>query len=295
VTVTTTDNSGSSGSVTFSWTVTTAASSGPSGLVRLDLAGKCLHDIGNKSANGTKADIWTCSTSSSAQQWTHAQDGTLRIHSKCLVAPSAATSGTPVVLATCTGAPMQQWQPAAPRSVNPGAGPVPLTLANPVTGMCLADPGASTANGTVVTVSTCDGAADQAWTLPAGPVASGVPGKCLDDAGAKTGNGNKIDIYTCNGTSAQRWTAEPDGTFRVLGKCLDVHGGGTASGTPVDLYGCNGTGAQQWQVTQSAAGAVLVNPQSGLCLADPGSSTANGTAIQIASCSPLPGQEWRIQ
>ncbi len=296
VTVTATDNAGNAGSVMFGWTVTTAASSGPAGLVRLDLAGKCLNDVGNKSANGTKANIWTCNTSSSAQQWTYAQDGTLRIHGKCLVPPTAAaTSGTPVVLATCTGAPLQQWRLAAPRSVNPGAGPAAITLASPVTGMCLADPGASAANGTIVTVSTCDGATDQAWTLPAGPVASGIPGKCLDDAGAKSSNGNKIDIYSCNGTSAQRWTAEPDGTFRVLGKCLDVHGGGTASGTPADLYSCNGTGAQQWQVTQTAAGAVLVNPQSGLCLADPGSSAVNGTAIQIASCSQIPGQAWRVQ
>jgi GH25 family lysozyme M1 (1,4-beta-N-acetylmuramidase) len=295
VTVTATDNAGNAGSASFIWTVTVAASSGPTGTVRLDLAGKCLNDVGNKSANGTKADIWTCG-SSTAQKWTHVQDGTLRIHGKCLVVPSAAaTSGTPVVLAACTGAPLQQWQLAAPHSVNPGTGPTAVTLANPVTGMCLADPGAATANGTTVTVTTCDGAPDQAWTLPAGPVASGVPGMCLDDAGAKTGNGNKIDIYSCNGTSAQGWTAEPDGTVRVLGKCLDVQGGGTASGTPADLYSCNGTGAQQWRVTQSAAGAVLVNPQSGLCLTDPGSSAAKGTASQIASCSQIPGEEWRIQ
>jgi hypothetical protein len=48
-------------------------------------------------------------------------------------------------------------------------------------------------------------------------------------------------------------------------------------------------------VTQSAAGAVLVNPQSGLCLADPGSSAVDETAIQIAGCTQVPGQEWRIQ
>jgi GH25 family lysozyme M1 (1,4-beta-N-acetylmuramidase) len=293
-TVTATDNAGNAGSVSFTWAVTTAAGSGPAGQVRLDLAGMCLNDVGNSSADGTRADIWPCGTST-AQKWTYVQDGTLRIHGKCLVVPSAATSGTPVVLATCTGAPVQQWRLAVPRSVNPGAGPAPVTLASRVTGMCLADPGAAITNGTTVTVSTCDGAADQAWTLPAGPVASGVPGKCLDDAGAKTSNGNKIDIYTCNGTSAQQWTAEPDGTFRVLGKCLGVHGGGTASGTLADLYTCNGTGGQQWQVTQSAAGAMLVNPQSGLCLADPGSSAVNGTALQIAGCSPVPGQEWRVQ
>jgi GH25 family lysozyme M1 (1,4-beta-N-acetylmuramidase) len=295
VTVTATDNAASSGTVSFTWTVTTATSSGPTGPVRLDLAGKCLNDVGNKSANGTKADIWTCN-GSSAQNWTHVQDGTLRIHGKCLVVPSASSpSGTAVVLAPCTGGPIQKWQLADPRSVNPSAGTTPVTLANPATGMCLADPGAKTANGTTVTVSTCDGATDQAWTLPAGPVASQIPGLCLDDAGAKTSNGNKIDIYTCNGTSAQRWTAEPDGTVRVLGKCLDVHGGGTVSGTPVDLYTCNGTGAQQWQVTQSAAGAVLVNPQSGLCLADPGSSAVKGTAIQIITCTQIPGEEWRVQ
>ncbi len=294
VAVTATDSTGSSGSVSFSWTVSTA-SSGPAGTVRLDLAGKCLDDTGNNSASGTKASIWTCG-SSSAQKWAHVQDGTLRIYGKCLAPPSAtATSGTPVALATCTGAPLQQWRLAAPRSVNPGAGPAAVTLANPVTGMCLADPGAATANGTTVTVSTCDGGADQAWTLPAGPVASGVPGLCLDDAGGRTGNGNKIDIYPCGSASAQRWTAEPDGTVRVLGKCLDVRGGGTASGTPADLYSCNGTGAQQWRVTQSAAGAVLVNPQSGLCLADPGNSAGKGTAIQIATCTQIPGELWRIQ
>ena len=48
-------------------------------------------------------------------------------------------------------------------------------------------------------------------------------------------------------------------------------------------------------MTQSAAGAVLVNPQSGLCLADPGNSAVNGTAIQIASCAQVPGQGWRVQ
>ncbi|HEY6277731.1 MAG TPA: ricin-type beta-trefoil lectin domain protein [Streptosporangiaceae bacterium] len=294
VTVTATDHAGNSGSASFTWTVSTASSSGPTGAVRLDLAGKCLNDVGNKSADGTKADIWTCN-SSTAQKWTHVQDGTLRIHSKCLVVPGGATSGTPVVLASCTGGPSQQWRLVGPRSVNPGAGTTPVTLANLATGMCLADPGASTANGTTVTVSACDGATDQAWTLPAGPVTSQVPGLCLDDAGGKTSNGNKIDVYTCNGTSAQQWTAEPDGTVRVLGKCLAVHGGGTVSGTPADLYTCNGTGAQQWQATQSAAGAVLVNPQSGLCLTDPGSSGVKGTALQVITCTQIPGQEWRIQ
>jgi len=284
-----------SGSVSFTWTVTVAPGTGPAGPVRLATGGRCLNDVGNKSANGTQADIWACN-GGTAQQWTYVKDGTLRIHGKCLVPPSSSpASGAKVVLAACTGKPGQQWWLTYPRSISPSLGAIPVTLLNPASGMCLSDTGWSTANGTRVVVGSCNGFKNQAWTLPAGPVSSQIPGKCLDDSGNKTANGTKIDISSCNGTSAQQWTTGPDGTVRVHGKCLDVQQGGTASGTPVDLWSCNGTGGQQWQLVPGGGGVSLVNPQSGLCLADPGNATVNGTGLQIATCAAVTGQAWRAQ
>ena len=286
---------GASGSVSFTWTVTMAPGQGPAGPVRLATGGKCLNDVGNRSADGTQADIWTCN-GSTAQQWTYVQDGTLRIHGKCLVPPSSSpASGAKVVLASCTGAPVQQWWLAYPRSISPSLGAIPVTLLNPASGMCLSDTGWSTTNGTRVVVGSCNGFKNQAWTLPAGPLSSQIPGKCMNDSGNGTANGTKIDLWSCNGTSGQQWTTGPDGTVRVHGKCLDVQQGGTASGTPVDLWSCNGTGAQQWQLVPGGGGASLVNPQSGLCLADPGNATVNGTGLQIATCTSAAGQAWRAQ
>jgi Ricin-type beta-trefoil lectin domain/Glycosyl hydrolases family 25 len=286
---------GASGSVSFTWTVTTALSQGATGAVRLATGGKCLNDVGNKSANGTRADIWTCN-GSTAQQWTYVKDGTLRIHGKCLVPPSSSpASGAKAVLAACTGAPVQQWWLTYPRSINASLGAIPITLRNPASGMCLSDTGFSAGNGTRVVVGSCNGFKNQAWTLPAGPMSSQIPGTCMDDSGNQTANGTKIDIWSCNGGSGQQWTTEPDGTVQIHGKCLDAEHGGTASGTPVDLSTCKGTGAQQWQMVPGGGGVSLVNPQSGLCLADPGNATVNGTGLQIATCASAAGQAWRAQ
>ena len=282
---------GTSGSVSFPWTVS-LASQGPAGPVKLDLGGKCLNDVGNSAANGTRAEIWKCN-GSAAQQWTYVQDGTLRIHGKCLVPPgSSPASGAKVQLATCTGAPVQQWWLTYPRSISSSLAAIPVTLLSPATGMCLSDPGWSTKNGTRVVIGSCNGNKNQAWTPPAGPVSSRVAGLCLDDSSG-TANGTMIDVSRCDGSVAQQWTTGPDGTVRVQGKCLDVQAGGTAAGTPVNLWSCNGTGAQQWQLVPGTAGVTLVNPASGLCLSDPGNSGASGTAMEIDPCTGATGQEWR--
>jgi GH25 family lysozyme M1 (1,4-beta-N-acetylmuramidase) len=294
-TVTATDSLRASALASFTWTVSAAPGTGPTGPVKLDLGGKCLNDVGNHSANGTTASIWSCNASS-AQKWTHAPDGTLRIHGKCLVVPGASpTDGDKVALEPCTADASQQWRPAYPRTINPAAGATPVSLLNRGSGLCLADPGSSTQNGAAVMVWSCDGQPDQAWTLPSGPVASQIPGMCLDDSGSSTANGAKIDLWTCGTTTAQQWTARPDGTLRVHGKCLAVRGGATASGTLADLWSCDGSGAQQWQLIPHGGGAEVVNPQSGLCLADPGDTSAKGTAMQIITCTGSPGEGWRIQ
>jgi GH25 family lysozyme M1 (1,4-beta-N-acetylmuramidase) len=287
------DSAGRSGSVSFPWTVSAAAATGPAGPVQLDLGGQCLTAAGAGPANAAQAQILPC-TGSSAQTWTYAQDGTLRTRNSCLTIPAAA-QGAQAGLQPCAAAPGQQWQLAYPRGLNPALGGHPTTLVNPWTGMCLADPGFSRTAGTPAELWPCDGYANQSWTLPAGPVTSQLPGLCAADPGNQTVSGSKIAIWKCDGTPAQAWLAGPDGTLRVNGKCLDVANGATASGSPVDLYACNGTPAQRWNVLRSGAGATLVNPRSGLCLADPGDATANGTQLVIAACAAGdPGTSWRV-
>jgi len=266
---------------------------GAAGLVQMERHGLCLTAAGNGLASGTPAEIRACTTGSSAQTWTYAQDDTLRINNQCLTIPTAA-QGTVVELQPCASTPSQQWHLANPRGLNPAIGAHPTTLVNPWSGMCLADPGFSKINGTKVQLWPCNGYANQSWSLPAGPMVSQIPGMCLDDSGNQSANKTKIDIWECNGTPAQAWVAEPDGTMRVNGKCLDVEHGLKASGTPVDLYSCNGTQAQQWRLMPAGLGITLVNPVSGLCLSDPADATTGGTQLVIATCTAGdPGMSWR--
>jgi len=324
--VSATNSKGQSGSVSFSWNVSSAPSAGPTGQVQLDLGGECLTagsgtqptpapsgtppastaptpppassgPAGNTPAtpggSGTQAVISAC-TGNSAQSWTYAQDGTLRINNECLTIPTAA-QGAPAGLEQCASSPAQQWHLVYPRGLNPARGARPTTLLNPWSGMCLADPGFSTSNGTGVVLWPCNGYTNQSWTLPAGPVTSQIPGLCLDDSGDQTANLTKIDIALCDGSAGQAWLAEPDGTVRINGKCLDVGGGARSTGSPVDLYSCNGTGAQQWHLVTAGGGVSLVNPASGLCLSDPGDATAEGTQAVIASCAASdPGMSWQV-
>jgi GH25 family lysozyme M1 (1,4-beta-N-acetylmuramidase) len=275
---------GLAGSASFTWTVSQVFPTSTSGAVRLGLAGKCLDDTGNSSADGTKIQIWSCN-GAGAQNWSIA-GGTIQIHGRCLATAGAATaSRTKAVLAACTGATSQQWQ------VGTGA-----ALVNVGSGLCLDDPYSSTANGSALWIFACTGAPNQKWTLPAGPVLSAIAGRCLDDWNGHLTPGNKVEIWPCNGAPAQRWVVQADRTVRISGWCLDVYHGGTALGSRVDLFSCNGTAAQQWHVLAGGSAVKLQNPKSGKCLSDPNDSTAYGTGLVLGSCASTgPGTAWLIR
>jgi GH25 family lysozyme M1 (1,4-beta-N-acetylmuramidase) len=118
----------------------------PAGPVASQLPGKCLDDSGNGRTSGNPVDLFACN-GGAAQTWRARPDGTLRIHSKCLaVSRSGAVSGTPVDLRTCTGGRVQ-WRMVADRGG--------VSLVNPASGLCLADPGDARASGTRLAVLTC--------------------------------------------------------------------------------------------------------------------------------------------
>jgi GH25 family lysozyme M1 (1,4-beta-N-acetylmuramidase) len=123
-----------------SWTL-------PPGPVMSQIPGMCLDDSGDQTANNTKVDIFGCN-GTPAQAWLAELDGTVRVNGKCLdVEHGARTSGSPVDLYACNGTPAQQW-----RLVSQGGA---VTLMNTGSGLCLADPGDTTAAGTQLVIATC--------------------------------------------------------------------------------------------------------------------------------------------
>ena len=276
----------STASVTFTWTVKPAPGTGPTGPVRLDLDNTCLDDTGNSSANGNKVQIWTCN-GGAAQNWTYAEDGTLRIHGKCLDAAGYGTkAGTKLQLWSCTNRTNQMWTPAYLGQLT-GTG----------SGLCVSDPGDNVRNGTQVELGDCPGVATgesgAKWTLPAGEILSGVPGKCITDSGSGTANGTKIVLEPCANSSAQRWTLDPDGTIRIFGKCLSL--ASDASGSSATLWSCGAGHVQEWIPGPLGGLGATVTDIGGNSLESPAGETANGTQLLLGgSVDTGSGADWHV-
>jgi LmbE family N-acetylglucosaminyl deacetylase len=106
---------------------------------------------------------------------------------------------------------------------------------------------ASSANGTPVQLSQCNGTAAQEWQVMADGRILGLGGKCLDVRGGSTANGTAIQVWDCAGVVNQQWKVMSNGQLRGHGgKCLDVRGGSTADGTPIQLWDCVSTANQLW-------------------------------------------------
>jgi hypothetical protein len=113
-------------------------------------SGKCVDVNGAGTADGTKIQLWTCSTGTN-QQWT--RDGsTWRSLGKCMTATGTG-DGSAVQLATCNGGSGQNWTTGTNGS-----------LVN--AGKCLDANGGSSANGTQLIIWSCHGGTNQRWTLP---------------------------------------------------------------------------------------------------------------------------------
>jgi hypothetical protein len=291
-TVTATDGTAASGSVTFNMvTVASMATDyhAAFGPVKLALGGKCLNDTGNSAANGNPIQIFTCN-GGAAQNWEFKPDGNpggagvISINGKCLdIVHAGIANGSKIDLWPCnSGAKNQQWGLA-------GFG----LVVNPASGKCLDDTGQSTTNGTQVQIFTCTGGPNQTWTLTASPVQSGVSGKCLDDTANGTASGTRTEIWTCNGGNSQKWVLAADGTIRINGKCLDLATGFSApsllDGAQVALVTCSGNPDQVWNVGPDGE---LINGLSGRCLDDPGGSTVNGTALDQQDCYGNTSEVW---
>jgi GH25 family lysozyme M1 (1,4-beta-N-acetylmuramidase) len=275
VTASASDALGGTGAVSVTWTIRAAANSGPTGTIRQHGGSNlCLDDPSSKTANGTALDLATCNGKAN-QNWTAAQDGTIRVLGHCLEA-----SGTSLILMTCNTSPAEQW-----RAGTFGA------LVSVRYGTCLNGPSAAAASGTRPTLATCQNVAtkvNQHWTRPAGPATSGAGARCLGLSGATAA------LVTCATSTAQNWTPEPSGTFALQanGRCLAEH---TTAGSTMSIVACsNTTPTQQWQLVAAGNIAVeLKNPATGLCITVPAGGTT-GTKLVLGTCSTALAATWRV-
>ncbi|HEV2646201.1 MAG TPA: ricin-type beta-trefoil lectin domain protein [Acidobacteriaceae bacterium] len=227
------------------------------------------------------------------------------------------TSGAKVYITPCANAGRQQF--------NFNSGRVITHY------LCLDVVGGGTGNGSLVDLYTCNGGANQQWTVQSnGTLKNPTSGRCLDDPGGNTSS--QLDIWDCGSGTNQQFLAPAQGaiTSGISGKCLDDKGGLASSGTHVDSYGCNNNSSQQWEIynhtvrfdgkcvsvagggtgngslvdlescsgagsqTWTPVGGTLVNAGSGRCLDIPGSSTTNGIQLDILDCSGGSNQKWTI-
>jgi hypothetical protein len=277
VTIHAKDSHGGTSAMTFPL-VARFAANGPAGQIRLALNGRCLTDPGNRTGNGTRVNVANCQAGT-AQHWTVAADGTLRVHNRCLdIAGQGGAAGQPAQLWQCTGSTREMWMQGT-------AG----ELVNPASGLCL------TSSGPGAKMGACRVKRGEEWTPPARPVLAAVPGKCMDDLHSVGNNGNPIDMYSCNGTPIQNWAFEPDGSIRVYGnKCVTVRTLGRV-GTKVVLWTCGaGNRGQHWSVIRTGYMSAELSI-GGVCLAVPGMTAADGTQLVTGRCTATdPRVQWHI-
>lgn len=284
VTVQVTDSSSKVLTATsFNWSVAPPPliTAGP---IRLAMDDKCLAGLPDSSGTTVVALIWSCGQSA-GQRWGIAQNGTVRLGTRCLAAITTSTGGIVPALRSCTSRLAQLW-----RQADAGG------LVNVQTGLCLTDPGASQTNGTPVTLAGCVGTASQGWTLPAGQLAPGLQGRCIAGYSATSTSPAKISLTKCATTSSQNWTITPHGAITVAGLCLATAQTGTAAttGTPVTLSACGTSPGQHWQPIPTPGGLLIVNPASGRCLAVPTQAVTTTSPLALNYCvTNYPRRAWR--
>ncbi|MFE0458440.1 ricin-type beta-trefoil lectin domain protein [Kitasatospora sp. NPDC058965] len=123
---------------------------------------------------------------------------------------------------------------------------------------CIDAAGGGNADGTRIDLWTCNGGANQTYTLdrPDGTIQS--MGKCLDVTGNATNNGAALELWTCNGGKNQTWEPRADGSLfnPQSGRCVDLPYGSTTAGNMLQLWDCNGGTNQQWNLPRAPYGMV---------------------------------------
>jgi hypothetical protein len=118
-------------------------------------AGKCVDDLGDQTANGTKIVLSACDGEYD-QQWA-LRKGELVHGGGCITDLNDGGSGSKVILNGCSSAKDDVWTHKSNGE---------YVLAAHSGELCLTDPSYATRNGTQLDVSTCKDTKNQRWSLP---------------------------------------------------------------------------------------------------------------------------------
>lgn len=219
------------------------------------------------------------------QQWTHAEDGTLRTLGMCLETPWGETAaGTGVRIGACgsPGTMMHQRWTAGERG----------QLVNAVSGRCLNTTGVA---GTQLTIADCAGDPSMRWQAAPRPARATVgqawnlaaPKMCARLYGGGNAPGSPVVYLECYAGDNTLWAAQDDGSYRSLGVCMDLPAGQTANGTLLRVNPCTGGAHQKWTARPDGQ---LQHDVSGRCL------TVNPAAahMHVMDCQALDTQKWSL-
>jgi len=233
----------------------------------------------------------------------------------------AASSGTGLVLNSCSGASSQKW------NISANAANGSFTVVNASTNRCMNIRGGSTSAGAVMEVAACSsGSTSQQFNIQATVVA--VNTSNFSGGGGSGGSsstfapsqiyrmipqnapGESIDV--CNGgqttgTCVQQYATQSVNTnqdFYLLangtdwtinmavnrGKCLGPSYNGTANSTAIVVQDCNGSTAQNYTAMPMSTSGVYAfkNVLSQRCLNVAGNTTANSARLIIWDCGTTP-------
>ncbi|MFG2896040.1 ricin-type beta-trefoil lectin domain protein [Streptomyces zaomyceticus] len=163
----------------------------------------CVENAGGAVTPGTKVQINTCTSTSTAQKWTIGTDGTVKVLGMCLdTASNATTTGALVVIDTCSTDATQKWKATSTGTL--------VNAAN--SAVCLTDPAANAIKGTQLTIATC-GSTGQIWTTtPTGSLPAGQTQTLTYDT-----EGHTASVTTPSGTTsnASKYLYDADGNLLI--------------------------------------------------------------------------------
>ena len=170
--------------------------------------GMCLDDPGSSTTSGTALDIAACSGGTNqvwplpAAQAPPAGPPVGPVFSPLIASDNelclddsnnSTTSGAPVDIYTCNGAPQQSWAIDANGTIEDH-------------GLCLDTQGGATASGTPITLDTCNGGLSQVWTAgSAYSLVNKAANLCLADPNSSRTKGTQLIISGCNGGANEQW------------------------------------------------------------------------------------------
>ncbi|MFJ3255980.1 RICIN domain-containing protein [Streptomyces sp. NPDC086771] len=116
--------------------------------------------------------------------------------------------------------------------------------------VCATPAGENTANGTVVTVYHCTGAASQRWAFVDGRLVHKASGKCLTPRGDAEGtDGTVLTLWTCSPSALSQLFYRDGATItNRLGKAITPKGDSLADGVWLTLWTNNRANVQEWSV-----------------------------------------------